>query len=227
MFQVAFVEDQIRKDGSIVSRIVQRDNVSYDELVAYMAKGSVVSVTDMKAVLTQFSDALVYYLVKGSKVQTPLGTFTANLRRTGDDSTERTISTDAPTIRIRPTTEIAKQLKQNIQVSVVDTPSTPVPLVYGVNNMDGKDLVNGGKAGQILHLTGARLSFDQEDEETGVFFAADDGKETRAQVYSRVGSVFIDCKIPDIAAGMYTLVVRTKPAKAIRSGSYNTRITIS
>jgi hypothetical protein len=76
-------------------------------------------------------------------------------------------------------------------------------------------------------LTGSRLSFDQDDRESGVFFVADDGKETRVQVYSRVGNVFVDCKIPNIAAGAYTLVVRTKPGKTIRSGSYPTQITIS
>jgi len=227
MFQVAFVEDSIRKDGSIASRVVQRENVSFDDLLDYMSKGAVVSKADMKAVLSQFSDALVYYMSKGSRVQTPLGAFSVGLRRTGDDSTERTISADAPIIRVRPTTEVATQLKRSIEISVIDTPSTPIPLVYGVANIDDKSIVNGGKSGQILHLTGSRLSFDQEDGESGVFFVADDGKETRSQVYSRVGNVFIDCKIPDIAAGEYSLVVRTKPGKTIRSGSYTNRITIS
>jgi nucleoid DNA-binding protein len=227
MFQVAFVEDPIRKDGSIMSQVVQRETVPFDDMLAYMSKGAVVSKVDMKAVLAQFSDALVYYLAKGSRVQTPLGSFTVSLRRTGDDSTERTISADAPIIRIKPTTEIAAQLKRSIQVSVVDTPSTPVPFVYGVENVDDKKVVNGGKPGQILHLTGARLSFDQEDGGSGVFFAANDGKETRSQIYSRVGNVFIDCKVPDIAAGEYSLVVRTKPGKTIRSGSYKNKITIS
>jgi nucleoid DNA-binding protein len=227
MFQVAFVEDQIRKDGSIVSRVVQRDNVSFDDMLDYMSKGAVVSEADMKAVLSQFSDALVYFLAKGSRVQTPLGSFTVNLRRTGEDSTERTISADALTIRVRPATEIAEELKRSIQISVVDTPSTPVPLIYGVENIDDKTIVNGGKPGQILHLTGSRLSFDLEDGESGVFFAADDGKETRSQVYSRVGNVYIDCKIPDIPAGAYTLVVRTKPGKTTRSGNHKNRIRIS
>ena len=227
MFQVAFVEDQIRKDGSLVSRVVQRETVPFDDMLAYMSKGAVVSKADMKAVLTQFSDALVYYLAKGNRVQTPLGAFSLGLRRTGDDSTERTISADAPIIRVRPTTEIAAQLKRSIQVSVVDTPSTPVPFVYGVENVDDKKVVNGGKPGQILHLTGARLSFDQEDGGSGVFFAANDGKETRSQIYSRVGNVYIDCKIPDIPAGAYTLVVRTKPGKTTRSGNHKNRIRIS
>jgi len=227
MFQVAFMEDPIRKDGAIAFRVVQRDSLPFDDMLAYMSKGAVVSEADMKAVLAQFCDALVLYMAKGTRVMTPLGSFTVNLRPTGDNSTKRAISADALTIHVRPTAEVAERLKRSIQISVVDTPSTPVPLVHSVENVDDGDIVNGGKCGHILHLTGSRLRFDKEDGESGVFFAADDGKETRSQVYSHVGNVFVDCKVPDIAAGEYSLVVRTRPGKTIRSGSYTTRLTIS
>jgi len=130
MLQVAFTESRLRKDGAAVPRIVQRETVSYEEVLAFMSKGAVVSESDMTAVMTQFTEALVHYLVKGKRVQTPLGFFTIHVRGGGSGAAQRTISTDVIKIKIRPTPTIGEELKRNLQVAVVDTPSVPIPLVY-------------------------------------------------------------------------------------------------
>jgi len=220
MLQIAFVDNPLNNNGSRLPPVVQREIVSYEEFLDYMSRGSVVSEADRVAVMSQFTEALVHFLSGGKRVQTPLGSFAIHLRRNGGDKAQRTISTDRLAIRITPKGEIVDDLKRNLQVSVVDTPPAQVPLVYSVTNIDNRTSQNEGKPGEILHLTGSRLSFDEEDGNQGVFFADGGANETRSQVYSRVGSVFVDCKIPDLASGDYRLIVRTRPAKTLKSGAY-------
>jgi HU domain fused to wHTH, Ig, or Glycine-rich motif/Domain of unknown function (DUF4469) with IG-like fold len=227
MLQVAFVDSRMREDLPLVPRIVQRENITYEEVLAYMSKGAVVSDSDTRAVLTQFSEAVFHFLAKGSRVQTPLGALSIHLHRNSVDVNQRTVSTDSVVMRIKPASAAADELKRNLQVSVVDTPPAQVPLVYSVTNVDNAESVDGGKPGEILHLTGSRLSFDKRDVKQGVVFIDGSGKETRAAVYSRVGSNFIDCKIPNVAAGNYSMEVRTCPAKHLKSGAYKSPIIVA
>jgi len=226
MLQVAFVDSQLRADRPVVARIVQSETISYEEVLAFMAKGVVISETDITAVLTNLADTLVHFLVKGKRVQTPFGTFSVHLRHPGVDADERTVSTDYLALRVRPTSAVADELKRNLQVSVVDAPPAQTPLIYSVANMDNKESVDKGQPGEILHLTGSRLSFDAQETNQGVFFIDSQDKEFRAQVYSRTGSSFIDCKIPTVAAGDYTLEVRTQSTKTLKSGTYKSPITV-
>lgn len=226
MLQVAFVDSQLRTDRPVVPRVVQRETILCEEVLAYMSKGAVVSQSDMAAVLTQFSEALVHFLVKGNRVQTPLGAFSVHLRRDSVDVNQRAVTSDRLVIRVRPATAIADELKRNLQVAVVDTPPTQIPLIYSLTNVDNGESVDKGQPGEILHLTGSRLSFDQSDLKQGVVFVDGTGKETRALVYSRVGSNFIDCKIPNVTAGEYTLEVRTGRTNILKSGAYKSPVTV-
>jgi len=217
MLQVAFVGSRLRTDRPVMPRIVQSETIPYDEILAFMAKGVVISETDITAVLTNLADALVHFLTKGRRVQTPFGTFSVHLGRNGIDVDERSVSTDYLSLRVRPTTAVADELKRYLQVSVVDTRPVQTPLVYSVVNMDKSESIDKGQPGEILHLTGARLKFDTQDPNQGVFFVDGQNNAVRAQVYSRIGSNFIDCKIPLVAAGTYSLEVRTQPYSVLKS----------
>jgi hypothetical protein len=96
-------------------------------------------------------------------------------------------------------------------------------------NLEQAGLVNAGTPGQILEIGGGRLSFDKDDAETGVFFIDPVTEaETRASVYSRIGSAWLDFKIPALAAGSYNLEVRTRPTgKTLRVGAYGSLVTVS
>jgi hypothetical protein len=78
-----------------------------------------------------------------------------------------------------------------------------------------------GAAGDVLHISGTRLSFPKTDPELGVFFVGmTKPGQTRAASYSRIGTNFVDCKVPALEPGTYTLEVRTKPTHtAVRVGA--------
>jgi nucleoid DNA-binding protein len=227
MLHVTFAQNTLAKGGAVVPRVVQRETISFDEVLAYMAKGTVVSESDMTAVLTHFTEAVVQFLARGKRVQTPLGALSVHLRGAGQGSDPRSVSTASLTIRIRPATAIADALKRDLQVAIVDAPPALLPLVYRVSNAEDETSLNTGKPGEILHLSGARLSLDPKDPEQGVFFVGEDGLANRASAYSRLGSRQIDCKIPSLPEGGYVLEVRTRPGKVLKVGSYQFSLTVT
>jgi hypothetical protein len=237
MVQVVFRKDPTRSNGAIVSRVVARNTVEFEDLLEYMSRGVLVGADDMKVVFNQFAAALKHYLSRGSQIKTSFGTFSVGLRRVGVSSsdknglaksTDRSITTDFLKIRLRPTPDFLASLKLETSVEVLATPNLQTPLVYKVENLDQRGVVDAGASGTILHIQGDRLSFDALDSELGVFFVSQDGTvETRGTAY-RNGSSIVDCKIPALAAGSYRLEIRTRPTnKDIRTGVYENLIAIA
>ena len=229
MVQLVFKEDPIRKDGSLVSRQVRKTKMGFDQILSFMNFQTGLPESDLRTFFTTFAKALEVYLPLGSPIQTPMGTFSLGLSQKrisspGPNNTgllaDRKASTDNLSVRLRPDRGLINRLKATVSVEVVDTPMLQGPVVFGSQNVENPGTLNGGSQGQIIHIKGNRLSFSAADQETGIFFAPSDGKEaTRATVYSRIGSNFVDCKVPALTPGFYTLEVRTKPTnKDVRLG---------
>jgi hypothetical protein len=138
------------------------------------------------------------------------------------------LSLDKLTIRIRPDKEILNRIKSAIKIELVDRPGPTCPTLFSVGNTDKPEAQNSGSSGDVLCLMGNNLSFSKEDTETGVFFIETTAKaESRATSYSRLGSNILNFKIPSLAAGTYTIEVRTKPNnKDIRTGALSTPFTV-
>jgi Domain of unknown function (DUF4469) with IG-like fold len=223
MVQLIFKEDTIRKDGSLVSRQVRKTKMDFDQILRFMNFQTGLPESDLRTFFTTFTTALAVYLPLGSPIQTPMGTFSLGLSQKGAASAgssntglvaERKATTDNLTVRLRPDNGLVARLKAAVAVEVVDTPVVQGPVVFGSENVENPGVLNAGKSGQIIHIKGNRLSFSAADPETGVFFVSTgEDTATRATVYSRIGTNFIDCKIPALTPGSYSLEVRTKPTK--------------
>ena len=72
---VTLVPDPLKGEGALRPRVVQTDTVDMDALLHYMATDTALEETDMRAAVSRLSDALVFYLTRGERVKTPLGTF--------------------------------------------------------------------------------------------------------------------------------------------------------
>ena len=79
---VTLVRDAFKGDGTLKPRIVQADTVNMDSVLDYMATDTALQETDMRATVSRFHQALLFYLRRGEKVATPLGTFQLSARGT-------------------------------------------------------------------------------------------------------------------------------------------------
>ncbi len=227
--QVALISDPIHKDGSSIPRVVQRKKIDFEMLLGYMGKTTSLAETDIRSIFLQFAEALAFWLPDGFEVQTPIGAFTLSVHKpvvAGPTD----IFTQAPTfnpadmrIRIRSDRGLLERIQIAAAVQIVDTPMLSAPVVKNVENanLDGK--MDAGSSGQILHITGSRLSFDRGDQEQGAFLINTSTQvATRVAVYSHIGSAFVDCMIPQIDPGEYNLsrcavVPRLRPSGSGRT----------
>ena len=232
--KVALVKDNIRKDGKLVPRVVQRYKVGFDMLLAYMDRATGLSATDLRSVFLQFAEALAFFLTEGSEVQTPIGAIKLSVHCPGIEGESQgrgqKISEDDMRLMIRGNRSFLHRLCLGSSIELVETPQPLLPSIVLVENADIHGSIDFGTTGQILHVTGSRLRFTWDDKEQGVFFVPDSGSEgeTRMAVYCHIGSTIVDGKIPDLEAGEYSLEVRTRPScRGLRVGRYGRMISIS
>ena len=111
-------------------------------------------------------------------------------------------------------------------VRQINTPAVVLPTLLRAETTESGGF-NRGIPGEVLHLVGSRLKFAPEDTTSGVLFTDNTGKETRATVYSRVGSKAIDVKLPALSPGVYRLEVRTTTGTSdIRVGQLDESFTV-
>lgn len=92
-------------------------------------------------------------------------------------------------------------------------------MVRRIENASRRRTESVGAPRDILNVVGAKLRFNAEDAEVGVFFVdPETNVETRCRTYGRTEAVLIDFELPDLPPGRYTLEVRTRPGKSIRQG---------
>ena len=210
---VALVEDTLKGEGSLRPRVVQADPVDMDTVLDYMGKGMGLEETEMRAVITGLGDALMVYLRDGRRVEMPFGTFHLSARGTYNGDESPRVETRNLQLNFRPSPTLIKTLRASTKVVVDEDAGRRLPRIKGVTNVHTPATVNGGKAGEIIKLQGARLSFDPADKKLGVFLVAEDGTEHRMLIYSRTGTSRVDFQVIDVPAGVYTLEVRTRPTE--------------
>jgi len=233
---VALVHDNLRKNGSLVPRIVRRSKIDFDQLLGFMGKTTGLSENDLRSVFLQFAEALVFFLPDGGEVRTPVGAYKldAHYRRAGKDDSatlrDRKITTAAMRMQIRANRALMARIRLASSVNIVQAPALLTPTIASVENIDLAGRSGFGSPGQILHIRGSRLSFDKEDPEQGLFFIGDGPPTATARtiLYSRIGTTIVDGRIPDLQAGRYRLEIRTKPhGNGLRIGAYDTIFTIA
>ena len=208
---VTLVPDSLKGEGALRPRVVQTDTVDMDTLLRYMATDTALEETDMRAAVSRLSEALVFYLTRGERVKTPLGTFHLSARGTYPDGATPRVETRNLGINFRPSSALLHSLRTSTKIVMEGPLGRQLPSVTTVANVELEGVVNQGKAGQIIKIYGKRLSFDPHDEELGIFLVAEDGREHRMVVYSHTGSARVDFKLAEVPPGAYTLEVRTRP----------------
>jgi len=228
--KVTFVENPLGKGGKVMARVVRGSVVSFDTLLTYMAKDTALETNDMRVMFQQLVGALVFYLPEGVSVATPMGNFRMNAhsRSTGTNG-DRALDQNGLHLTIKVDPELQRMLHSKCKVEIIETPPVRGPRVLSVHNVDTGNGVSEFASGHIMHIGGSRLSFDQTDDELGVFLVGADGEAAvRCTVYSRAGSSNIDCKIPEVGSGTYLLEVRTRPTqREIRTGHFKAPLNIA
>lgn len=219
---VTLVEDTIRKDGTLVPRIVEREKVAFETILEFMTNNTALRIQDMRAAFERFAEALRFYLRDGKRAYTPLGTFALGIHRSkhANGTRESHLENEGIHILFNPEPDLLDALQKSCDIELEESAGPKLPFIdYAVNLENREAPVNSAAAGEMIGLRGSRLKFDHEDPEQGVFFVTAEGEAARCEVVTREGSRLVDCKVPTLAAGEYRLQVRTRPTdRDVRTG---------
>lgn len=187
------------------------------EIVNY---NSTLTAADVRAVLSVLDIKVRDFVNKGYKVELPF--MDVRLKATGtcankEDSFTAGSGNHVIGIAVTVKESAREEMTANASYSQLypESPRDPkITLVYSVNADGTKNTDLGFRAGDSVRITGKNLAFDFSDSEQGVFLQSGETC-TRVEKYNRLGGSVLDTFIPSgLAAGTYSVFVRTKPGTA-------------
>jgi nucleoid DNA-binding protein len=188
------------QEGTYFPRVVPGDTVPMPRTLKAIVRETGVSRTDVKAVLDATAQRVQLALLEGNAIALEgLGIFSLSMSETLD--------------RVEDKISDEMDLRVNVRVD-----ADLIDVATGQENAY--------TAGSIAHITGEDLTFDAGAADEGVFFVADDETETRATVYSDVGSTRVAFLVPADLSGEQSVEIRTRyGTQRLRSGGYRPTVT--
>lgn len=214
MKYILFKNQLYAKDGDPLfvarSRITKR--LRKEQVIEKIAYGCTLTEADIGAVLTSLEKTLVEYVALGFSIELGFLSLAYSIKG-GFESEEDIFHKDRNWIAINAAIgkSFLKAVNQKAEPEkVISYGSAPKPLkIFKVSgDIESPEFLSGN----LIRITGAQLSFDQKDEESGVFLLSENGP-VRVSEYSKIGGKSIDLKMPDgLTAGDNHVEVRTRKA---------------
>ncbi len=211
-----------------VAKVRPQGSATLDQVVDLMMLTSTVAKPDVLGVIEGFFTAVEYLLLDGKNVLTPLVVFRSGIQGPFVDEAD---GYDPARHRLHACASAGPRLRRALRGRGVaervhlgelyPAPERYYDIESGTNN---ETLTPGGQG----RLIGDRLHFDPADPKQGVFFVAGDGSAVRAGLPARNTPKELIFVVPALAAGMYTLEVRTGWGEngEIRSGQLDEPLTV-
>lgn len=225
-------KNPLRDDGKFFARIINQGGMSFEELLKEMEDNTAIRKQDLRLAVTQFFKAVTDNLIKGLKVQTPLGTFKPTIRGSFN-SLEEDFRPSAATnnhhlkILIRPSAELSGGVLPNLRAEKIMENSIKYPsvIVYE-NSSDTMD--DGYHPGNVLKMRGINLKFDPDAEDEGVFWINSAGESVKATSISHNTPSALHCQIPELAPGEYIVEIASRLKNhQLRTAPLDDPITVS
>jgi len=219
------VENKLQP-GTYYPRVVAGDAVGLDHMLPNIVTKTALSATDVRGAISALIEEVTTVLADGRPVRLDgLCRFSMSLSETLTEPDA--VVSPAVAVRVNARTDSALQGAVSAAARVSKTVrglKKPVIVSYVDVASGARDRYAPASIGRI---SGDNLKLDASDAAQGVFFVAANGSETRAQVYSHIGSTRIDLLTPAGLSGTQGLVIRTRYSAAggLRAETYAHELT--
>lgn len=214
-----------------MAQVVDARTYSQEDIASEMIKrGSSLTAADIAAYQKLEAEVYADIIENGGNIATPL--INTSFSITGV-FTNQTDSFDKARHAIKLNVNAGTALREAASKATaqkVETASTDPYITSVTDKVTGDSTTI--KAGSVMELTGSRLKFDATDEEQGVFVLASSGEIRCAVVIENKPARLLVLLPSDIAAGDFTVEVRTKltgtrdaSGKTLKKGGYNKTLT--
>lgn len=198
------------------------DTVSVEMIIEQMVgKGSTVTPAEALSVIEEFEYAVADAIQKGNNVSTNLFKVRPSISGVfinhddGFDPSRHVVK-----LNLNPGKRL-NEVVNKIELKKVDITSSQ-PVLQQFVNLKSHVVNETFAAGQIASIKGSLLKFDQSDDQQGIFFIADDGKETRVENVVKNKPSELLFFVPDVlTTGSFQVEVRViyHNSKTLRKGS--------
>ena len=231
----ALVKNPLNKGGRLIPKLIKGPTVPAETFLEFVAQKTVFTAAELQTIFLHSQEAMLHVLLEGRSVVTPFGTFTPGPRlKSGGaaDSDADELSGDVDNVSLqvhfRSDAQFLRRFNREATLERVRPQQAKRPEISVVKNLDRGEVCCEFEVGQIMGVEGNRLRLDPADPNCGAFLVRVDGSgETRCLVYTRIGVVHLNCRIPRVTEGVYSLEVRTRPhGSSIRTGTFDGPISI-
>ena len=197
-----------------------------------LSRGTLVTRTDIVAVLNNFEETIADILLEGNTVTSPL--FNTSFSISGIfDGPMDSFDGSRHKLNINLTKgTLLRNTEKNVKFEKTNA-SAPMPLIQEV-----KDSVSGSfndklTPGGVIELRGYTLKIDGDKPECGLWFVFEDGTETKALVIIENKPARIIAMIPQLTVGEYNVKIVTqysgssKPFKTPKTCTFAKVLTVS
>lgn len=218
-------------NGRYMAKVVNQKSIDFENLLLETEHDTALRKEDIRLAITHFMDAIGGNLVRGLKVETPLGVFRASVRgsfsspvddfRPSADTTNHEVK-----LMFRPSKSFVEKVVSGIVIEkVLDNP-VQYPKVFEFRNLNAAE--DGTcKPFHLLSLTGVNLKIDAAKEDEGAFWSDKEGAVTKTSVIGHNTNTALEFQVPDLAPGIYSISIATRLGNhKLRSSTLDQQVTI-
>jgi len=198
------------------ARIVHCQIATIEQIADMMvSQGSTVGKADIVAVLEELVVAMARLLAMGFHIHLPFADFQLTIQGVFDGATdEYDPRRHEVYVSITPGTRLRREIRRSVRLTKVE-PAPGVPNLSEYFDLDSGERNSSVTPGGVGRVLGAKLKFDPDDPDQGIFFVDAEHAPTAAPRHTvRVESVIqvksseLFFKVPPLPAGAYRLQVR-------------------
>lgn len=208
------IKNPFNDEGLFIPRVVSQSGMSFEELLQDMEDNTAIRKQDLRLAITQFRDAIIRNLVRGNKIETPIGSFKPTVRgsfESPDESFNTGVSTTNHRVEviINADNDLVDEFARNVTLERLQETSVKIPVILSAENTT-KSKDNNMHYKDVLAIHGTFLKFDPEAEDEGIFWVDKDGEMVKSDSYSMNTKTNIHCQIPELAPGTYRIELASR-----------------
>jgi hypothetical protein len=204
--------NRLKNDGSCYARVKRQKLVTEKRFIELLKRETALEEFDLRIALEKAQATILDRLLEGDAVQTPLGIF--HLTAKGGMASKKDFFDPQENegqylvINYRPTSYMKKAVGDFDDLEKIKS-TIPKPIIHEMVSREGEDQ-DGFAVGQLVSIYGEDMVFDDEQEDEGVYFVAEDGSRSKVTWPLKESSKAIHLKVPELEPGAYEVVVLTR-----------------
>jgi len=212
------------------ARVLPTGILDADDIIKKMLeRGSTITESDSRAVLTMFFKVVIAELADGKFINLPIANLRCGITGVFSNAAD---TFDRSRHGVKATISAGSELWDAMQAVTVEKQSQPVisPYILQYEDVNSATFNTVLTKGGIGIITGEELKFDPTNTDEGIFFVNAAGAATKVAVIANRTASKLTFSVPTtLAAGAYTLEVRKAytAAKTIRTGALSEKLTVA